>query len=739
METVVEEAKHNFSQSAEFDREEREQRLEDFKFAALEQWPAALKMWREKDKNGQRPCLVLDNSGQYRRQVINDTRMNMPEIKYAPVDDKADKRTAEVLTGVVRHLQTASSADIAYLTSLDHAVTSGLGYFRIITKYSSDDSWDQDIAIARVYNPFSIYNDPSSTEPDGSDSEWCVIPQDVKRKDFEKLYPGAEMVSSFEGVAGDTNDSWWGEHDMRVAEYFRIVREKDEVLLLEDNSTMYGSRYQELREKGHSLALVTRTRKVDRRVCEWYKVTGAEILERSIFPASFIPVIPVIGSEFWIEGKRILHGLIRPLKDPQRGFNYAASVALEVSALQPRAPYIGAAGQFKGYETKWDKANSENYSRLEYNPITVAGVVLSAPTRTQFGGVPPALLQQMQFFQASIQSALGMYQASVGAPSNERSGIAIEARQREGDVGNVHYRYSLQLALRHAGRIMLQMIPVVWDTPRVQRLIGEDGDVDTVRLDPKLPVPMHETPPGQPNIYNITGKYDVTVVVGPAYSTRRRESAEAMLEWAAKSPEIMQIAGDLIARSQDWPGADKFADRLAKAVPPQFQDEEDGQPQIPPQVQQQVQQMRQQLQQAGQMMQQLQAELEKAESDGLDAQTKKAEIEIKENELVLKRMELDIKLLEAQAKAGEVQARTDKTQAETAHIAAPNELMSIMMQAASVMSEAAASLSASVANTVTAKEVKVSRDPSGKLRSLMVVPAIRERDGRCRPDPDSNL
>ncbi len=599
-----------------------------------------------------------------------------------------------------------------------------MGYFRILTKYNSDESWDQDIAIARIHNPFGVYNDHNSTQPDGSDSEWCVLPEDVRRKDFEKLYPGAEMVSSFEGVTGDTNDSWWGEHDMRVAEYFRIVRQKDDVLLLEDNSVMYGSKYKELLAKGHDgLAPVSRTRKVDRRVCEWYKVTGAEILERSIFPASFIPVIPVIGSEFWIEKKRILHGIIRPLKDPQMGFNYAASVAVEVSALQPRAPYIGAAGQFKGYEDKWDTANSENYSRLEYNPITVAGVPLPAPARTQFGGVPPAMLQQMQMFEASIQSALGMYQASVGAPSNEKSGIAIEARQREGDVGNVHYRYSLQLGLRHAGRIMLEMIPVVWDTPRIQRLIGEDGEVDTVRLDPRLPVPMQETPPGQPNIYNITmGKYDVNVVVGAAYSTRRRESAEAMLEWAAKSPEVMQIAGDLIARSQDWPGADKFADRLAKAVPPQFQDEEEGQPQIPPRVQQQ-------LQQAGQMMQQLQAELQKAEQEvqsrAFDAQGKQADIAIKEEELALKKMELDIKLLEARAKAGEVQARTEKTQAETVQITAPNEFMSIVMQAASVMSEAAASLSASVASNAMPKEVKVvSRDPNGKLRSLMVVPAV---------------
>lgn len=723
--------------------------IEDLRFAALEQWPDALKRMRERDPNGARPCLVLDKIGQYRRQVINDTRQNLPSIRVRPVDDRSDKETAEVQNGLIRHIEDVSSADIAYLTALDWAVTCGLGYLRILTEYLSDDAWDQEIRIARIHNPFAVYNDPHLTQPDGSDSEWCFITEDVPRKTFEKLYPKAEQGGDLGPVSeGDRARAWFSEDSIRLAEYFRIKREKDEVVLLADQSSLYGSRYRQLLEEGAELLPVVRTRPVDRRVCCWQKITGCEVLEESEFPSSYIPVIPVIGTEFWVEGKRQLSGLVRPAKDAQRAYNYWASVATEVVALAPRAPFIGAAGQFEGYEGKWGEANTENHAYLEYNPIALGGTLAPAPQRQQFAGVPAGMIQQMQLAQGDIQAALGMYQASVGAPSNEKSGIAIRERKNEGDVGTAHYRGNLSLSMRHCGRILMEMIPRIYDTARVARIIGEDGSIETVALDPDLDAASQQTPKGEPNHHNITiGRYDVSMDIGPAYATRRQDSAQAMIEMVRAFPPLMQTAGDLLVRSQDWPGAEQLAERLKKTLPPELaEDGEGGEPQIPPQLQAQMQQMQQhyeeQLAQAQQMVEGLQQQLgdasQAAEEGQAAAQSKAVDAEAKQAEIAVKRFEAETKRLELQIKAQEVQSRVAQIDAETAqaqagalqaqagavHAEGVNQVLGQLMQAQQAVTASAGSLSQAAAvmqgAATTPKRIELVRDAQGRAAGAVV-------------------
>ena len=741
------EALERFALAQEAEDPNRTEMLEDLRFAALDQWPDGLKRLREMDPNGARPCLVLDKIGQYRRQVINDTRQNLPSIRFRPVDDKSDKDTAEVLNGLARHVQDVSSADIAHLTALDWAVTCGLGYFRILTEYLSDDSWDQDIRIARIHNPFAVYFDPHSTEPDGSDAEWCFITDDVPKKTFERLHPKADLGGDFgPGSQGDLIHTWFSEDTVRVAEYFRIEREKDEVVLLEDQSSLYGSEYRKRLEGGEVLVPVVRARPVDRRVCYWQKITGSEVLEESEFPASYIPVIPVIGTEFWIDGKRQLSGMVRPGKDPQRALNYWASVATEVSALTPRAPFIGAAGQFENYEDKWGNANTENYAYLEYNPIPLGGgTVAGPPQRQPFPGAPAGMLQLMQMFEGHIQSALGMYQASVGAPSNEKSGIAIRERKNEGDVGTAHYRGNLALSMRHEARIELEMFSRVYDTARIARIIGEDGSVDTVMLDPSLPGASQKTPKGQPNIHNITiGRYDMSVDIGPAYATRRQDAAAAQIEMVRAFPQLMQIAGDLVVGEQDWPGAEQMRDRLKKSLPPELaDDEEGGAPQIPPQlkaqIQQGMQQYEQQLAQAQQMIQGLQQQLGEASAAAQEGQAaakdkagehqaKQAEIEVKQFEAETKRLELEIKAQEAEMRRLQMGAETAQTEAGTAQTEGINEVVLGLGQAQQGIAIVLGELARAAQAMQAPKTIELVRDEQGRAAGAVVKPAEMQSD-----------
>jgi hypothetical protein len=756
----LEEALERFALAHEAESDERALMVDDLRFAALDQWPDNLKRLREQDPNGARPCLVLDLFGQYQRQVINDTRANLPSIRVRPVDDKSDKETAEVMNGIIRHIEDESSADIAYLNALTWAVRCGLGYFRILTEYVSDDSWNQRIRIAQVHNRFGVYRDPFSTAPDGSDFEWLFITDDVPRKTFEKTHPKAEQPSDFaSGSEGDLQRTWFGEETVRLAEYFRIVREKDEVVLLEDQSSMYGSRYEEMLAGGADqgpdrLPLVIRRRPVDRRVCQWQKMSGCEVLEESEFPSSYIPVIPVIGTEYWIDGKRHLSGMVRPAKDPQRGFNYNMSVATEISGLGPRAPFIGAAGQFEGYEDKWGNANTENYAYLEYNPIALGGTLSPPPQRQQFTGAPSAMLQMAQLFQGNVQAVLGMYSASVGAPGKEKTGIALREQKQEGDVGNLHYRANLALSMRHGGRILLEMIPRVIDTAQVARIIGEDGSVDTVALDPALDGASQKTPKGQPNIHNITiGKYDLSMDIGPAYATRRQDSAQAMVEMVRANPQLMQVAGDLVVRTMDFVGAEQLADRLKKALPAELADDEDGaEPQIPPkikaQIQQGMQQYEQQLAQAQQMIQGLQQQLGEASAAAQEGQAaakdKGAEHDIKWQELQLKdfeaqtkRQELQLRAKEIEARIEQIDAQTAQTQAGTLEMNGVNETLAGLIQAQQGMEAALADLAQLRAEQIAAEEhqAEVNEAIGGMLQSLQAPKRIQlVRDEQERPE-----
>lgn len=736
--THMEQAIERRRMSQEAFNDNRAKMLEDLRFANLNQWPERLRLHRENDINGARPCLVLDKIGQYRRQVINDVRANMPQIRVRPSGMNSDKMTAEAINGIFRHVQDISCADIAYLTALDYAVTCGLGYFRIITEYQNNDSWDQDIAIKGIYNgPFGVDSDPHSVEMDGSDSEWCFISRNIPRKVFERLYPGAEAMDfAGEFKADQSLNDWFSEDSISIAEYFFIEEVKDDVLLLADRASMYGSRYYDLISNGMQLAPVVSSRGVKRKMCKWEKISGMEVLEETDFPSSYIPVIPVIGTQLWIEEKRCLTGLIRPAKDPQTAYNYYASVATEVGALAPRAPFIGAAGQFENFETEWSDANIENYAYLQYNPKTLEGNLVPPPQRQPFIGAPQGMLEMMQVFENSIRTSLGLYQASVGAPSNEMSGIAIRERRNEGDMGTLHFRANLANSMRHAGRIMLEMFPIVLPAKQIMQIIGEDGTPNSIILDPSIANASLKTEEGKPNLHNITiGRYEVSIDIGPAYATRRQDAAAGMTDLIKADPALLQTHADLFFREMDWPGAEKFADRSKKMLPPQLSDEDqDGRAQIPPQVRAQMQQMQEQMEQAGQMVQQLQQQLQDASQAAQDLQMKvddkTAEIGVKDRELSIKEFSAETDRIQAYSKGRESQTKLDGHMEDRQHLEQANDgvihaiesLSETQNKIASIceyLTEAASLVHRSASGP---KRMEVIRDLKGRMTEVIISP-----------------
>lgn len=603
-EKLLTEARKAFARARDKESKNRENWLADVRFARLgEQWPEAIKRQREQEN---RPCLTLNRLPAFIRQVTNDARQNTPAIKFHPVGDGADQETARVLDGVARNIEYTSDADVAYDNALENAVTGGFGYFRISTDYASDDAFDQDIRIEAIRNPLTVYGDPMSMAADSSDWNVAFVTEMWDKAEFERKWPKAEVVD-FQADSHDGQD-WFTDDEVRVAEYWKREEVPATLVKLSDGTVMLEDDYLDPETfalfEVNGVTLVeerpTRTMKVTQ-----YLISGCEVLETNEWAGKYIPIIPVYGDEVIVDGERHLLSLVRFAKDPQMMFNFWRTASTELVALAPKAPFIGAVGQFATDAQKWATANTATHSYVEYDQVTDDnGTPAPPPMRQGFAGPPAGALQEAMNASDDMKSIMGLFDASLGAQSNETSGRAILARQREGDVSTFNFTDNLSRAIRHAGRILCDLIPKVYSGPRMMRIIHEDGTNQTVGINGAMPPqPTQEEQRDMKAVlrtFDLTnGKYDVTCETGPSYTTRREEAANQMIEFIRANPAAAPLIGDLLAKNLDWPGADEIADRLKKMLPPQLQ----GQDPQAMAAQQQMQQMAQQIQMLGQKLQ----------------------------------------------------------------------------------------------------------------------------------------
>lgn len=589
----------------------RQEMLDDIRFVRLgDQWPEAAKYDRSRPGK-ERPMLTVNRLLQFRDRVCNEIRQNTPSIRIRPVNDGADQETAEVLMGIMRHIQDNSSASIAYDTAIEWSVDTGLGYIRVRNDWADDRSFDQEIFIDRMVDPMKVYYDPHSKQPDGSDAEWCIIAEEIPKEEFHRLYPDVPETN-WESAGNGDMQGWYTKDSIRIAEYYYLEHSEEEI-------------YDE--ETG-------RSRMADVRRCMWCKVTGQTILEEAEIPTRYIPIVPVLGHEVWVQGRRYLSGLVRNAKDAQRLYNYYLSANAENVALAPKAPFVGVAGQFET-DPNWGRANQESLAYLEYDPISIAGTTVGPPQRAQPPQASSAIMQAIQLAENDIMQSMGIYQPSLGGESNETSGRALMLRQKQTETGNFHYQDNLNRSIRQIGRIALDMAPKIYDRARVIRILGEDGVPQTVNIDPELPQASAFTDnPAIDSIYNpAVGQYDVVCDSGPSYATKRDEAANMMLALTQANPNLFNMIGDLMLKNMDWPGAEEISKRLQAMLPPQLQPTADG-TKVDPQViqaQQMIEQMANQMEEMSQELQfsrnEAMLKIQEAERQWFDSQTKRIDVE----------------------------------------------------------------------------------------------------------------
>jgi hypothetical protein len=607
---LIDDAKDFLKRAMDAETQNRQEGLIAIKFAKLgEQWQSNDVQSRQLEA---RPCLTINKIGAYCNQVTNQQRQQRPRIKVHAVDNGADKKTAEIIAGICRHIEVNSSADTAYDTAFDSAVTMGWGYWRIRHDYIREDSFDQDIFIDTIDNPFSVYFDPMSTLPDGSDAQFCLITDQLSKSQFRQMYPGADDGSQFVVTGqGDDIAEWLTPDTIRIAEYYYVENMKDRLLMLSDGQTAWRS---EVESSLDSMAaegvMIVAERPSMRRVVKWCKLTAMEILEERVWPGRWIPVIPVYGERVVVDGRRRKFGLVKHAMDPQRMYNFWRTATTESVALAPKAKWLMADGQDEGYENEWSQANVATYPVLHYRNIDSMGQAVPPPQRLQPEPPPQGAIEAAMLIGEDLSSVLGIIEPAQRIGGNV-SGKALNSEKQQSDNATFNYYDNLTRSICHTGRIIVDLIPKIYDTQRVVRILGEDGRPDQVTINQVDEI-------GQV-LNNVgVGTYDVVMDTGPGYNSKRQEAVEAFVN-ILNSPlgeEVAKVGADLAIRMMDFAGSDTLADRLAAANPLAQIDEKSD---VPPQAQMQIKSLQAQLEQQGQAMQALQIQL-KSRSDVVQMQ-----------------------------------------------------------------------------------------------------------------------
>lgn len=611
VEAFLADMREEYQLDLSFDRENREAALDDKKFAAGEQWdPIVL------EQRKGLPCLTINSVPQFVAQLVGDWRENKNGIKVVPSED-GDEEIAGVRGDLIRAIQTDSRAARTYDNAFESMVQCGDGAFRVSVIYSRSDVFDQDIVIRPIDDALSTVWDRFSIDPTGRDARHVFVDDFMSKKEFCRKWPEYDPSDLGATVyTGLLSEGWVNQDGVRITEYWRLIERNRLLALFEDGSIRFmdeSSVDQLIAQHGRPM----RTRIAPCTYAQMHLVSGFAILSGPYeYMLDRVPIVRMSGRTVNVNGRRVRYGLVRFMKDPVRLKNYWRSVAAEQLGYAPKAQWIATQDAVEGREADLRKAHMTRDPLLIVNNEAIIGQNIQ---RLEPPVPQAALLNEAQVNAQDMKDVTGIHDASLGIRSNETSGRAIQARQREGDIASLAYYDNANASLLEAGHVINQLISQVYDGTRIIRTIGEDEAVKFAKIND----------PNDPTSPDISiGTYDVVSTTGTSYTTRRVEAAQAMMEAIQVWPQLIQVAGDIIAKAQDWPGADKLAERLKKTIPPQYLDEgEEGGIPIDPAM---VQEMQMQLQTITQEYDALKAdrtiEAQKVQVQAFDAETKRIDV-----------------------------------------------------------------------------------------------------------------
>lgn len=622
-EKILAEAKERFRRCQAFETQSRSNYRSDMAFGYGDsinqsQWEGDVIDARSSQG---KPVLTMNRTKNYCYQILNDAKAHPIDIEVRAVGNGASHAAAECYEGLIRHIAYRSNSIAVYDKALHDCVFGGIGWFRITTAYAGHESWDQELFITPVKDAMSVYVDPFCTERNCSDARFGFVFSDQDKSEFLKTYG-----KKYKNIVGDLpfdmetegDDLWVREDRIRICEYFRRQFESDTLHLLDDGSSVKESDYDDPAMLDMIRQRSQQSREISKPRVEWYLIAGSKIIDQGTFPSQYIPLVKVCAVETMIDGQldRVSH--VRSLRDSQVSYNYFSSSGVEYIANQSRSPWIADVASIEGLETYWRDSNTKSYSVLPYRGRGDDGQEIEAPRRADPPVYASGFLDGLKVAANEMELCSAQPEAIMGDPSNERSGVALEKRTRAAANSTYHFVWALAQAVEHAGRILIDAIPQVYDTERTLKILAQDGTQTTIAIDPNapqahMPVPALDGESLDPQqvaavLNPAIGEYSIIASSGEAFESRRMEFVKSMLDVMAQAESIAPLCLDLVVRHMDFPGSEEVADRLRRMVPPQALGTVDPQ----------IQQLQMQLAAQHQLLQQQQQELfqakQKAES-----------------------------------------------------------------------------------------------------------------------------
>lgn len=579
--TLLTAIKKKFKRWQEFEEAFIHQYKEDVRFVhgdADNKW-----QWDDQivNERGDRPTLTVNVTRVHCALVVNEMRRSPPSIMIKPTGLGATGDSAKTLGGLIREIQRSSTAVRIYVGAGRSAIYGGVGYWRVMTEWTHPKAFDQVIRIRSVQDHTKAGLDTNCKEPNGRDANWGFIYEDIPNDEVEELYP--EITEDLVGVQNNVVVSSWGEltwrmpKTTRVCEWYEREHYQDELVGYYDNGeekAEYATKIDEDTLKALKAMPLTRVRRVTRHRIMWYKIVGDQIVKFEEVPGEYIPIIRVVGEEVVVDGELDRKGLVRNLKDPQRNLNYWLSSGAEQVALQGKSPYIGAKRAFEN-NPQWSDANVKNYAYLPFNDWDEENNrPIQAPQRPQQPAMAAAYIDGIKIAENNLRNVSGQHENTEGKEDNAISGRAIFARKMQADISTYNFGDELGGAVEHTGRVILSMVPVVYDTPRILRIVHDDNSEEEVKINPGMAQPYMATPdPNQENTKQIEinpalGTYDVDAQSGPDFATQREWAVEAMNLLLSQNKDLWNVIGDLAVKNMDFPGADDMAERIRRTINP---------------------------------------------------------------------------------------------------------------------------------------------------------------------------
>jgi len=612
---IIARAQDNFKSCLDWEALSRQRFKEDMRFLFADsdnqdQWEPSVKARRHM---ATQPMITINKVHTHWLMIVNQMKENKPSIQVHPTNGEASYEAAQIYEGLIRHIEYKSNAKVAYDIASEQQVGGGIGYVQVITKYADDSTFDQEIYIKEIPDALSVYLDPHIKKRDGSDAKYAFIYEDMPRKEFERKYPNVKVPTS------NGNQQWVTKDIVKVATYYEKETRKEWLYSItnDDGSVKFMRESDITVEERKLFNEIIRTggegidrRRIDKHIIRKYLIGGTEVLEKGIWPGTYIPIARQVGEEVIIEQRLDRKGIVRYMKDAQRAYNYNASAALEYGALQSKSPYLAPVEAINGLENYWATANTENHAYLPYNSADEQGNPVPTPSKAPAPTGATVYTEGMATANMEMSMASGQYEQTFGQQSQELSGVSIDKRIKQGNRATFHFQDAQANTVQFVGKIIIDLIPKIYDTKRIVRILGEDGSEDQIMVDPQAQQAIvqkeEEADAKVKTIFNPNvGKFDVVAECGPSYDTKRAEAFDSMTKLLVAQPALSQVIGDLYMGAADFPGADKLQERMRNWIPQSI---------LGTGPSEQEQQMMQQLQLSQQAIQELTQQLNEKQS-----------------------------------------------------------------------------------------------------------------------------